>query len=179
MIAAAVVQSVAILVLVVVTIYYARQTRRMAEEMRLQRLAARPFVVPNIRDYDYDQKNIAQGTIPVNITNVGTAAAVELELYLKSPTNNTISSKLPLLLPNNEWPILFSYTDEFSKEGEPVYGLPPPEGLWELKVTFKSTVDHPGSEPSEVILPVDLYWAGEGSLWKIKRHELKRKLANA
>ncbi|MGB2799090.1 MAG: hypothetical protein WBC82_04530, partial [Dehalococcoidia bacterium] len=71
------------------------------------------------------------------------------------------------------------HVTEFTKEGEPVFGLPPPEGLYELKVTFRSATSHPNAQPSEVALPFDLHWSGESFFQNIKRHELRWKLANA
>ena len=187
----AAVQAVAMMVLVGVTIYYAAQTRRTAEEMKLQRLAAKPVVVPDInvhpheKSYADNMQDIAQGLFPVALTNVGTAAAIELELSLKVPPESRptrrefISAKLPLLLPGADWRRELTYVADFSEKGDPIFGMPPPEGLYELKVTFRSATSNPDWQPSEVTLPFYLHWSGEGFWWEIKRHKLIQKLENA
>jgi hypothetical protein len=179
------VQAVAMVVLVVVTSVYAWQTKGMVREMRLQRLTARPVVIPDI-DVRYglgsptaNMTDLAQGHFPVALTNVGTAAAIEIELSLKIPPNNLISEKLPLLLPGAKWTTQLTYVADFTKEGEPIFDQPPPEGLYELKVTFRSAPTHPEAEFSEVTLPFDLHWTGQSFYWKIKKHELHQKLVEA
>ena len=179
------VQAIAMVVLVVVTIFYAWQARRTVREMRLQRLTARPVVIPDIdvrlgpHSYTDNMQDLAQSHFPVALTNVGTAAAIELELSLKIPPNNFISEKLPLLLPGANWTTQLTYVADFTKEGEPIFDQPPPEGLYELKVTFKSATSYPEAEFSEVTLPFDLHWAGRSFYWKIKKHELHQKLVEA
>jgi len=176
------IQAIAMVVLVGITIFYAWQVRRTVSEMRLQRLATKPVVVPDIdayfeqKSYIDNMRDIAQSGFPVVLANVGTATAIELELLLKTPINKFISAKLPLLLPGASWRSKLTYVADFTKEGEPIYGLPPLEGLYELKVTFRSATSYPDVQFSEVILPFDLHWAGEGFWWNISRHELCQKI---
>ena len=179
------VQAIAMVVLVGVTIFYAWQARRTAREMRLQRLAARAVVIPDI-DVRFgpgsntdNMKDLAQSHFPVGVTNVGTAAAVELELSLRIPGNNFISENLPLLLPAANWTTQLTYVTDFTEQSEPVFDLPPREGLYELKVTLRSATSSPEAEFSEVTLPFDLHWAGQSFYWKTKKHKLYQKLVQA
>jgi hypothetical protein len=179
------VQATAMIVLVVVTSVYAWQTKRMVREMRFQRLTARPVVIPDIGvlhgpgSYTDNMQDLAQSHFPVALTNVGTAAAIELELSLKIPTKNLVSEKLPLLLPGATWTTQLTYVADFTKEGEPIFDQPRPEGLHELRVTLRPAPTHPEAEFSEVTLPFDLLWTGRSFYWKIKKHELRQRLAEA
>jgi hypothetical protein len=156
---------------------------KMAEEMRLQRLTAKPVVVPdidvNFKDKFYTDKmrDLAQSDFPVVITNVGTAAALELELRLTVPTKSSVSSKLALLLPGAEWRCNLTYVADFDKDGDPIFNMPPPEGLYEFKVTFRSATSQPHAGFSEVTLPFNMYWSGTGFYWTIERQELQLKLS--
>ena len=156
---------------------------KMAEEMSLQRLAAKPAVIPDIdihfeqKDYTDRMRSIAESDFPVVLTNVGTAAAVELELFLKTPRNEFVSTKLPLLLRDGIWKSTLTYVYEFTEEGEPIFSQPPPEGLYELKVVFRSATFEPNQPFSEFILPFDLHWSGKDFWWKIERHKLCQKLS--
>lgn len=182
------VQAIAMVVLVGVTIFYAWQARRTVNEMRLQRLTAKPVVIPDIdiyphqKSYIENMKDIAQSTFPVALTNVGTAAAVELELSLNVPPeshptrHDFISVKLPLLLPGANWRGRLTYVADFTEEGEPIFDMPPPEGSYKLKVPFRGITSHPGAEFSEVTLPFDLHYSGKSFYWNIKRDELRQKL---
>ncbi len=149
--------------LVGVTIFYAWQARRTVSEMKEQRLAAKPFVIPDIdihikhRDYTEKTKEITQGNFPVVLTNVGTASAIELELLLITPSNVIVSSKLPLLLPSANWRSDISYVHDFTEEGEPIFDDPPPEGKYNLIVKFKSAA-HQENQVYEVSLPFDLHY---------------------
>ncbi len=110
---ALIIQLFAMLILVCVTIYYAKQTKRMAEEMKLQRLVAAPFVVPEFDVFNPQEPYVKTTefgpyvTFPVSMTNVGTASAIDIELSLKLPTNNekfqVRPMRLPLLLPDAHW----------------------------------------------------------------------------
>lgn len=160
--------------LVAVTAKYATLTHAMAkymeiqaEEMKKQRLAARPFVIPDIdlhapeKSYSENMKDLAQGLFPLKITNVGTASAIELELMLRTATLS-VSTELPLLLPSANWRAQFQYT------------CPPLEGNYELKVSFRAINAKPDSPPLEVILPFELKLVG--TEWWIQRHKLIQKL---
>jgi len=179
------VQAAAMVILVVVTSIYAWQTKRMVTEMRLERLTARSVVIPDIDvrhgpgSYFDNMRDLAESHFPVALTNVGTAAAIELELSLKIPPNSLISERLPLLLPGATWTTQLTYVADFTEDGEPIFDQPPPEGLYELKVAFKSTPTHPEAEFSEVTLPFDLHWTKKNFLWSIKKHELVQKLVEA
>ncbi len=178
---AAAIQAISMVVLVGVTIFYAWQTRRTVSEMRLQRLTTRPVVIPDIdlhygqKDFNEKMKDIAQSDFPVVLTNVGTAAVIELELFLKTPRNDSVSEKLPLLLPGGSWRSELTYVYDFTEGGEPIFSMPPPEGLYELKVSFKPATSRPNTEFSEVTLPFDLHW-GRGAFWRIERHELHQEI---
>jgi hypothetical protein len=178
------IQATAMVVLVCATIFYAWQTRRTVREMELQRLAAKPVVIPDINirfgqtfvEYSNTMMDLAQGDFPVILTNVGTATAIELELSLKLPQNDFISTKLPLLLPGASWKSNLSYVSDFDKAGEPIFGLPPPEGHYELKATSRSS-DSP--QRFEITLPFDLHCSKGGAFWRIKRDKIYYKLLEA
>lgn len=153
--------------------------------MRLQRLTARPAVIPDINvlhgsgSYTDNMQDLAQSHFPVALTNVGTAAAIELELSVETPTNSFISKKLHLLLPAATWTTQLTYVADLTEEGEPVFDQPPPEGFYEPKVTFRSAPTHPEAEFSEVTLPFDLCWTGRSFYSKMKKHELDQRLVEA
>ena len=52
-----------------------------------------------------------------------------------------------------------------------MFGKPPPEELYELKVSFRPATSRPNTEFSERTLLFDLY-RGWGDVWRIERHEL-------
>ena len=147
---------------------------KMAEEMRLQRLAAKPVVVPDVdihyEDKDYDSKmgDLAQSDFPVILTNVGTAAALELEVRIEDPMARYAYEELPLLLPNATWRGRIPIVD-VNAEGEAIFDQPPFEGVYQLKVTFKS-VDSLDVKPLEVVLPFELTMAGDD--WLVIRKKL-------
>ncbi len=153
---------------------------KMAEEMRAQRVASKPVVIPDIdlqsgqRYFKEKMKDIAQSNFPVVLTNVGTTAAIELELLLKTPRNDSLSQKLPLLLQGGSWRSELRYL-YFTDGGEPMFDKPPPEGLYELKVSFRPATSRPNTEFSEVTLPFDLH-RGWGDIWRIERHELHQEI---
>ena len=125
------IQASSMVVLVGVTIFYAWQARRTVSEMKLQRLSAKPVVVPDI-DIHFEQKDftektddLLQGAFPLVLTNVGTAAAIELELLLITPSNVILSSKLPLLLPGASWRRKLPFVSDFTDEGEPIFTTAP------------------------------------------------------
>ncbi len=175
------IQAISMVVLVVITGIYAWQTRKTVRELRLQRLASKPVVIPDIdlhfgqKDLTEKMEDIAQSDFPVVLTNVGAAAAIELELFLKTPRNDSVSAKLPLLLPGGSWRSELTYVYDFTEGGEPIFSMPPPEGLYELKVTFKPATSRPNTEFSEVTLPFDLHWK-YGAFWRIERHELHQEI---
>lgn len=176
------IQAIATVVLVGVTILYVWQTHRMAKEMQLQRLAAKPVLIPDINvrfdqtfdEYTEKMRDLAQGDFPVILTNVGTEAAIEIELSLKPPSKKAISVKLPLLLPGGSWKKELTYISEYDDAGDPIYGLPPPEGGYEIKVAFRSANS---SQLFEVTLPFDLHCTKGGAFWQIKRSKLSYKLS--
>ena len=186
-----------LLALVCVTAVYAQRTAeianetkkqanaslKMAEEMKLQRLAARPFVIPDIDIYFSHSshiekmKELAESEFPIILTNVGTAAAIELELSLKAPDDDNYAyTRLPLLLPGAEWKSTLTYVWDYDDEKHPIFNMPPHEGFYELKVTFKSAVSQTTTQLSEVTLPFDLQWSKQGYWWNIKRHNLKQNI---
>ncbi len=175
------IQASSMVVLVVVTSYYALQTKKTVRELRLQRLASKPAVIPDIdlhsgqKDFKEKMKDIAQSNFPVVLTNVGTAAAIELELFLKTPRNDSVSQKLPLLLAGGSWRGELTYLYDFTDGGAPIFDKPPPEGLYELKVSFKPATSRPNTEFSEVTLPFDLH-RGWGDIWRIERQEIHREI---
>lgn len=151
----------------------AEASLKMAKEMEEQRLAARPFVIPDIdlhapgKSHLENMKDLAQGSFPVIITNVGTASAVELELTLMTPLNYSISTRVPLLLPSANW------RDKLS------IGLSPPEGNYELKVLFKSVRDQSDSSFLSVVLPFRLKHSGDAYWWLILRDKLSHNFFEA
>jgi len=161
----------------------AEASMKMAEEMKLQRLAARPFVIPDIDIYFSHSshiekmKELAESEFPIILTNVGTAAAIELELSLKAPDDDNYAyTRLPLLLPGAEWKSTLTYVWDYDDEKHPIFNMPPHEGFYELKVTFKSAVSQTTTQLSEVTLPFDLQWSKQGYWWNIKRHNLKQNI---
>jgi len=152
-----------------------------AEVMKKQLMAARPFVIPDIdvhgnqNTYVENMRDLAQSHFPVAITNVGAATAIELELFLIAPKGNPISTKLPLLLQGGSWRNKLTYVCEFNENGGPIFDMPPPEGRYELKVKFRSAVAEEDMQFSEVTLPFDLH-RGWGVIWRIERHELHREI---
>lgn len=175
---AAGVSAIVVACLVGATIVYARASMKMAEVMKKQLMAARPFVIPDIdvhgnqKTYVENMRDLAQSYFPVAITNVGAATAIELELFLIAPKGNPISTKLPLLLQGGSWRNKLTYVYEFNENGEPIFDMPPPEGRYELKVKFRSAVAEEDMQFSEVTLPFDLQWSGTDFYWKIERHKL-------
>lgn len=196
------IQLSAMCLLVIVTGIYAWRTyviskaaKEQVEEIRLQRLAARPFVVPDIdihyyqKSYINNMREIAQGIFPVIITNVGTESAIELEIVLELPikgdshnqsgtTREHMSEKLPLLLQGATWRDELSYVSGVDDEGEPIFSQPPPTGLYDLKVRFKSATYPRDSPLLEVTLPFELRFI-KGVWWRIERHKLIHNLANS
>ncbi len=172
------IQAISMVVLVGVTSYYAWQTRRTVQELRLQRLASKPVVIPDVdleqRGYDSSMKLIAQSNFPVLLTNVGTAAAIELELLLITPESLTglTGTKLPLLLPGATWRGIVSYWGELDEQGKQIFTLPPPEGLYELKVTFRSNAMQ-DSKLLEVVVPFELRRSGEAYYYTIEKGKLR------
>ncbi len=149
----------------------------MVREMREQRLSAKPVVVPDIDSNATGyMKSIAQSDFPVVVTNVGTQAAIEIEVTMKGPDGKIGNFyKLPLLLPGATWKSIFVYVNEFDESGEPIFGLPPPEGLYELGVTFKpATSDN--ALFSEVSLPFELRWSRKPYYYNVMRSGLNIKL---
>ncbi|OGO02460.1 MAG: hypothetical protein A2Y59_06480 [Chloroflexi bacterium RBG_13_52_14] len=163
--------------LILVTGFYAWQTWAMAKEIRKQRLENRPVVIPDIDtsegSYDENMRDMAQSCFPVRITNVGTVAAVELQLTLKKPPKDLASAKLPLLLPGANWKSHFSFASDFDKDGQPIWDMPPEEGLYEIHVRFRQANSSPTVEFSEVVLPFELHWSGESYYHNLKRQGLK------
>ena len=179
--------TIILFILASATIFYAMRTsdiaeatREQAKEMRERRLAAKPVLIPDIDfekgSYDNVMKSIAQGDFPVAVTNVGTQAAIEIEVTMKGPDEKIGNSyKLPLLLPGATWKSIFVYVNEFDESGEPIFGLPPPEGLYELGVTFKpATSDN--ALFSEVSLPFELRWSRKPYYYNVMRSGLNIKL---
>jgi len=131
----------------------AKFTKEQANEMRLQRLAEKPFVVPDINiepGYTFVKEfvkglEIKHVEFPVAITNAGKEAAVELELSLKLPLEppkedgfyGLLSVKMPLLMPGTTWKGLLTYAPPTPEEGDELENLHPPEGQYELKVCFR------------------------------------------
>lgn len=156
---------------------------KMAEEMRQQRLATRPVVIPDIdihsddKLYGHKVRGLAQSDFPLILTNVGTAAALELGIELVIPTKESISIKLPLSLQGAQWIGKLTYVADFDAAGEPIFNQPPPEGTYELSVTFKSTSPKSNAESSKVTLPFDLHWSGRAYYWTVRRKELLLKLS--
>jgi len=160
-----------------------RFTKEQAEEMRLQRLAAKPFVVPDIEIKPHTELLVDEGNLtphvvfPISITNVGKEAAIELEVSLKLPEEvNTVenakydfnSEKLPLLMQNAIWKHEFFYFIYEDKPKESLIETHPPEGLYELKVSFKSPSSDSNTPPSEITLPFNLSWPHRGVWWSIR-----------
>jgi hypothetical protein len=196
-----IIEIIVLLGLVLITAKYviktgeiAKFTKEQAEEMRLQRSEAKPFVVPDTaptfgREF---LKSIAPGIIlvkfPVSITNVGNAAAVELELSLTLPDKidakyEHLTTKLPTLMRDRMWKYEFSYAIETTTDETQIENVHPPEGKYELKVTFKSATSNEGTRPSEVTLPFKLSWPDWAAirvawLMKIEKDNFIKKLVN-
>ena len=171
------IQASSMVVLVGVTIFYAWQVRRTVSEMKLQRLSVKPVLVPDIdSNATKYMKSIAQSDFPVVVTNVGTQAAIEIEVTMTGPDGKIANFyKLPLLLPGATWKSIFTCVNEFDESGEPIFGLPPSEGLYELGVTFKpATSENPLF--SEVSLPFELRWSRQPYYYNVMRSGLKIKL---
>jgi len=168
--------------LILLTGFYAWQTWAMAKEMAKQRAEAQPLVLPDIdlyferESYSEDMYDIALGSFPIVVANVGKAAAVDLEISLANGSNLIASRKLPLLPSGGSWKTRFSYVSDWTRDREPIFGTPP-DGLYELKVTFRSATsskrDH---EFSDVTLPFELKISG--ARVQITRQRLQLKLTD-
>lgn len=166
----------------------AKASVKMAEEMKAQRLAVKPFVIPDIdihheqKDHTEKMRDIVEGNFPVVLTNVGTATAIELRLLLIAPPPTPSSakvimpSKLPLLLQGASWRTDLYYVYDVTPEGEPIFGNPPPEGKYELIATFKSIAHQQERQIWEVSLPFDLHLPHGNFGVSIIRGELRQKL---
>ena len=185
-----VVHLIAITALVLVTAIYVLRTREIAkftkeqaEEMRLQRLAAKPFVVPDI-DINTSTQLFAELSelihsvkFPVSVTNVGKESAIELHVSLELPVEiNTaqnqkydyLTAKIPLLPQDSTWTHELFYFAYDNETEEALRKSNPPDGLYNLKVSFKSPSSPSDTPPSEITLPFSLSWRDRKVWWTIQ-----------
>jgi len=157
---------------------------KMLEEMREQRAEAQAIVVPDI-DLFYDtvkyyeaMEELVLGDFPVIVTNVGKAAALDIEISLETESHNFGIQRLPILASGGSWRTKFTYV-ELTEEGEPIFNQVPPNGLYELTASFRSGTSQLRrplflgitSEKSDVTLPFDVHI--DGPKVKINRRELQ------
>ena len=151
--------------------------------MKEQRLATKPFVIPDTSIGHYDQgynedlRGLAEGRIPISITNVGAETAIELKLTLKTPKSESYEpiEELPLLTQNVHYKTITTLDWRNADINNP---KPVPEGYYEIKVSFRSTTYKPCSAPSEVILPFELK-KDQHNIWTVKRDALIKRLTEA